>query len=158
LGVSFGLFTAQPVINRFNIREALPVRFTSMNNRQVHSRKVANIPNSETKRPDRISQLCQGSWVPCQTFPERQKLSNLFSHRRKSFLTLMKISIVPVRRSLSMTAVRRSPMIMDITKFVYHFWQNPFVNISSREISLAKISCFVRIVEFKTVGFSKLII
>ena len=32
-------------------------------------RMTTHIPNSETKRPARMSQLCQGSCEPCHTFP-----------------------------------------------------------------------------------------
>jgi hypothetical protein len=70
----------------------------------------------------------------------------------------MKISIIPVRRSLSMATVRRSPVIVNITMLIHHFWQYPFVDIPSRKIGLSEIGYLVRVVEFKAVGFSKLII
>jgi hypothetical protein len=33
----------------------------------------SHMPNSETKRPARISHLCHDSWDPCQTFPKWRK-------------------------------------------------------------------------------------
>jgi len=51
---------------------------------------------------------------------------------------------------LSLAAVRRAPMIIDIRTSLYNFWQKPFVNVARRKIGLSVIACFVRIVELET--------
>jgi hypothetical protein len=37
----------------------------------------AYIPNSETNRPASLSQLCHGSWLPCQTFPVEERVRKI---------------------------------------------------------------------------------
>lgn len=63
LRMTFSLVTAQPVIDRADVGESFPVGgdVSGKSNGRVYA---AYIPNSETKRPERMSQLCQGSCDP----------------------------------------------------------------------------------------------
>lgn len=60
--MALGLVAAQPVIDRADIGESFPVdTYQWRINGRVYA---AYMPNSETKRPERMSQLCQGSCDP----------------------------------------------------------------------------------------------
>jgi hypothetical protein len=59
---------------------------------------------------------------------------------------------------LSLAAVRRAAMIMDIRASLYNFWQKPFVNVACRKIGRSVIACFVRIVELETERLGQLVV
>lgn len=112
------------------------------------------MPNSETKRPARMSQLCQGSCDPCQTFPRRIDESilaiggNLLAGERLSSatLTLMEVTVFLVGRGLAKTAVRGAAVVLNVAETLYDGRKQPFVYVPCREGSLAEIGLFVRVV------------
>jgi hypothetical protein len=69
LRICFRFVATQPILDSSDIGITLPKRGCM----SAFSRKAHNvwtyIPNSDTNRPARISQLCHGSCVPCHTFP-----------------------------------------------------------------------------------------
>jgi len=63
--VQTGLLRANNLL--FEYSDSLPCEKDQ--NEEFHTILQTYIPNSDTKRPARMSQLCHGSCEPCHTFP-----------------------------------------------------------------------------------------
>jgi hypothetical protein len=61
----------------------------------------------------------------------------------------MQISEGLVSSWLALTAVRRSPMIINVRMFFNDNWKDPLIDVTSWEICFTEIRMFVGIVKFK---------
>ena len=70
----------------------------------------------------------------------------------------MNISVGSISGGLAMPTVWRGPMVVNIRIFGDHFRQESFVDISGREISVAEVGSFVRVIELQLERLRDLII
>jgi len=90
--------------------------------------------------------------VPYQPMSEESKLWGTGT------LTLMNVTVSPIRGGLPMSTVRRGTMIINIRVFLDNLGKSPLVDISRREVGLAEIGSFVGIVKVELERLGHLII
>lgn len=135
LGEPLRCFARQPVVYCAYVRETLPKSTISVIDALVDS--YTYMPNSDTNRPAKISQFCQGSCEPCQTFPaSKVKKKNMYCC---AGLALVNISECCVGCGLSLPTVWRCAMIMNVGMLFDDFRQCSLVDITSREVGIPEV-------------------
>ena len=154
LGITFRLVSSEPVIYCSDIRIAFPMR--RIKTRRVHTALHAYIPNSDTKRPARISQLCHGSCEPCHTFPSI--ISARSMEKKSTWHTLVNVSKCFICCRFAMSTVWGTTVVEDVGMGPNDLWKHIFVYIPGREVSLAEITCFIGVIQVEIQGFCNLIV
>jgi hypothetical protein len=70
----------------------------------------------------------------------------------------MDVTVCSVSGQLSMSAVRRSAMVIDAGILPNSFGEQPFIDVPSREVRVPEVGCLIRVIKIKLVRFSNLII
>ena len=106
-----------------------------------------------------MSQLCQGSCEPCQTFPDAvQRISNSPACHPTYALTLMKITVLLIRSLLSEPAVRRAAVVVNVTQPPDDRRQKALVNVTRWEVRVAEVRLLIVVVQIEFVRLCQLVI
>jgi hypothetical protein len=76
----------------------------------------AHIPNSEMKRPARMSQLCHDSWEPFTKNGQLKQELLRSSQTHMPYIPLVDVTMLPVITSLSGPTVGRTSMIIHVRR------------------------------------------